>query len=212
MDLITSAGLTLCATALLCAVMFGLFYCNTPPSFAKITLKTLSTSLLALASVVFGGPLTLTLALALGALGDFMLARGTTRTFLLGLISFALAHLAYAGLTFLIWQGGDLWLVHATLIVFGALMARILYPKTGALRWPVMIYIAIIMVMGMAAFGTQRPVLIVAALLFMLSDALLSGSLFVLNKDAKWQRFAPYAVWSTYWTAQFLFLYGFLTL
>ncbi len=93
----------------------------------------------------------------------------------------ALAHLAYAAL-----------------VVFGALMAWMLSVKTAELRWPVMIYIAIIVVMGVAAFGTGRPVLIVAALFFIVSDAVLSVELFALHKDAHWRKFTPYVVWSTY--------------
>ena len=60
-------------------------------------MKTASVALLALAGWMLGAPAWIVAGLALGALGDFALARPGTAAFLAGMAAFALGHLAYAG-------------------------------------------------------------------------------------------------------------------
>jgi len=196
-------------TALGCAILFTLGFCYRPPSLAKSIIKTTSTLLLALISWYLAGQWALTSALLFGALGDLMLSRTGDRAFLIGLVSFALAHLFYAGLMFLIGTGTSFtaWIL---LVIFGAVMARLLFPNTGELRWPVMGYIAIIVVMGIAAFGTGDPIITLAAVLFIGSDAVLSAELFLLPATATARKVTPFVIWTLYWGAQALFLYGFL--
>ena len=195
--------------AVTCAGVFLLGYCNKPPSLTKSAVKTASVLLLAVISWRAAGPLALTAALAFGALGDLFLSRAGARAFLWGLVSFAVAHLLYAWLMVSVGQGGT-WLASMGVFGFGALMAWILGPKTAELRWPVMGYIVIIVVMGIAALGTMRPVIIIAALAFIASDTLIAVEKFLLAPQSRALKVTPFAVWALYWTAQALFLYGFL--
>lgn len=63
--------------------------------------------------------------------GDFWLSRDGDRAFLIGLVSFALAHLAYIGL---LWQFGavaqmSVWAIAIGLLACG--MALVLWPRAG---------------------------------------------------------------------------------
>lgn len=192
-----------------CATLFTFRYCYRPASIAKSIVKTASTLLLSIISWYLAGPWALTLALTFGALGDLMLSRTGDRAFLIGLVSFALAHLFYTGLMFSIGTGTSFTAL-ILLVIFGAVMARLLFPNTGDLRWPVMGYTAIIVVMGIAAFGTGDPIITLAAVLFIGSDAVLSAELFLLPAASAARKVTPFVIWTLYWGAQALFLYGFL--
>ena len=91
--------------------------------------------------------------LFLGALGDLWLLRDGDRAFLIGLVSFALRHLAYIGL---LWQFGavaqmSVWAIAIGLLACG--MALILWPRAGTLSGPVLGYVGIIAVMGVLVVG-----------------------------------------------------------
>ncbi len=153
----------------------------------------------------------LVLALALGSLGDFFLSRNGQTAFLAALSAFAAAHLAYVALLMAAGGGVVFGATSLVLICFGLGMAAVLFAHAGTLRWPVFGYVAIIMVMGLVAIGLPPGLRIVqiAALLFILSDAVLGLELFVLSADHPLRRVTPFVVWSFYWGAQFLFLIGF---
>ncbi len=208
----------LAAFAALVSAIYLVRFCDAAPGGAKSLLKTASTALLALAALVAGAPGWLVLGLGLGALGDLLLSREGERAFLAGLISFAAAHLAYLGLFA---TSGQAALVNLAgkgvpillLLGFGLVMARLLWPATGALRWPVMSYIAIILAMGLAALALPREAALlplIAALCFIASDAILAAELFLLPEGHIARRIAPFAIWMLYWSAQALFLVAFL--
>ena len=80
------------------ALAYQLLYVGTgqiPISGSLI--KTVPVALLALAAMLGGAPRAITLGLALGALGDFLLSRPGEATFLAGMGAFAAGHLAYVG-------------------------------------------------------------------------------------------------------------------
>ncbi|MDV7142495.1 lysoplasmalogenase [Tropicimonas sp. TH_r6] len=184
----------------------------------KTRVKTASTALLALAALAAGAPVWLTLALGLGALGDLMLSRDGERAFLAGLIAFAAAHLAYLGLFVTNGQAAAANLSGQTLPIllllgFGATMARLLWPATGALRGPVMGYVAIILAMGLGALALPpgaSALPLIAAFCFIASDAILAAELFLLPEGHPARRATPFAIWLLYWSAQALFLVAFL--
>ncbi len=187
-----------------------------PPAWRRSLRKTLPVALFALAAVADGAPVMLAAALALSALGDLALSRPGRRAFLAGMIAFALAHLAYIAL--MIKAGAALPPpLPALALILAALSTEIwLAPRTGALRWPVRAYVAVIAAMGLMAlglpggYGPARA----AALLFMLSDALLALETFVIGsgKGARADRLRAWlsrAVWITYIAAQAGFLLAF---
>ena len=210
------AGLVFGAAGLL-SLVFWLRFCVHGPSWPKSVIKTAAVALLAVAAGIAGGPIWLVAALALGAVGDFCLSRYGESWFLAGVAAFALAHLAYVvlfqdvighdvALIFTGWRA----LVALILICFAATMAWFLWPRTGALRWPVMIYLCIIIAMGFAALALPLVGLAMfAALLFIVSDAVLATELFLIPQGHGAQKRTPYAVWLTYWGAQALFCWVF---
>ena len=193
------------------SVWFTLAYCWRGPSTPKSIVKTASVGALVLAAVALSAPLLLIVALGLGALGDYFLSRDGDRAFLAGLIAFALAHLAYIAL--IVQFGGTVVPGVASLLIvlLASGMAALLFGHAGKLRWPVVVYVGIIAAMGLFAIGLPAgsEIAIVAAVLFMLSDAVLGTALFVLNEKSPLRRVTPFVIWTTYWAAQFLFLVAF---
>jgi len=193
-----------------------LFYTTHPVGPVRSAIKTLSVASLAL-SAVLSGALGLCLTLALCSLGDLLLSRDGDRAFAAGVAAFGAGHLAYAAV-FLQLPGSDLaqlvlppmlWIA-AVLLVVGAAAARLLAPRAGALRGPVLVYIPVILSMGLAALIVPRtgPLIWVlpAALAFMASDILLAVEKFLLSDAAPLTRITPYLVWVLYWGAQAGFL------
>jgi alkenylglycerophosphocholine hydrolase len=143
-------------------------------------------------------------ALALSLAGDTFLMFGSDRAFMLGLVSFLLAHLAFVA-AFM--QG-----VHAVTLPFWlagvvayavALLLVVLLPRAGRMKLAVLLYCAVLAAMVFAAaarhqaLGTVDSRLALAgALLFMASDSLLGCRRFVGR-----YRGAQVLILSTYWAA-----------
>src|SRR5690606_6497430 len=202
----TSQAMTALGGAL--AVVYGARFAGAPPSAAKSTVKTGAVAVLALAALAAGAPGPVALGLALGALGDLFLSRPGTRAFLAGMAAFAAGHLAYAA-EFLAPGGWPPLLPAAGLLVLALSTEAWLAPRTGALRWPVRGYVAVITLMAFAALTLPegRGLALAGALLFLLSDLLLALDLFVLAEGPLKQVTAR-ALWAAYWTGQALILWG----
>ncbi|MEC7762725.1 MAG: lysoplasmalogenase [Pseudomonadota bacterium] len=166
-------------------------------------------TLLAL-SVVPTGRWLLVGALALGAAGDYLLSRPGDILFMAGMGAFAVAHILYVVL-FLSLPARMRVVSMAALVVYGAVMAVLMWDGAGALRLPVMAYIVVIIAMGLAALsrarGAQFWVLIAGAGLFILSDTLLATRLFLWEGDTTFP--GAILIWATYWCAQFALMWGF---
>lgn len=194
-----------------------------PPGAARSVVKTLATASLALICWLSDGPILLTVALLLGALGDFFLSLDHETGFLPGLGSFLLGHIV---LMLLIWPlGGGLDVivghpvrmgVTVLLLLLALFVMRQLWQLVGQLRIPVMVYVIVIAGMGIAAlslpYADPFRWIIAGAMLFTLSDLLLSQHLFVVPQDHRATPVIAVAVWATYWLAQMSFVIGFLKL
>ena len=214
----TDMTLILMAAAF-CALVY-LVLCGRPGrSWLKSVVKTLSVLLLAVIAVNSVGLMMLSVALIACAVGDFFLSREGDEAFMSGVGAFAIGHLAYSAL-FWLHPSSDLqritdgWPLAAALVLLGLVMMVVLFSKAGALRWPVMGYVPIIVLMGIMAmampFNGGLALVLPAALLFIVSDFVLSQELFVLPETHKLRRVTPYVVWAFYWLAQALFLVAFL--
>lgn len=179
---------------------------------ARSVRKTLPVALFALAAISEAAPLLLVVALGLSAVGDFALSRPAPKAFLVGMIAFAAAHLAYIilmitlGATFNMAQ----WPIIAVLLVFGLSTEWWLRPHTGDLKWPVRAYVCIILVMAVVALGLPdvRVVALWGAMLFVVSDLILSVETFVMKSDAKQRNMTGKLVWITYICAQIGLFWG----
>lgn len=129
--------------------------------------------------------------------GDFFLA---------GLLAFLGAHVCYLT-AFRTHRGGRGPLVLVVpLLVVGAGVLSVLWPRLGAMRVPVLLYVAVILAMCWSAaerwWTTQAPgsgLALVGAVLFLVSDALLAINRFHAPLPA-----ASWLVLGTYYPAQLL--------
>ena len=201
------------------AIIYGGWAVWQEPSALRTIIKTLSIGSLSLLSYRLGGPVLLTVALGFSALGDAFLANKGERNFLLGLGAFLLAHLAYS---WLFLSGGSLtsqniaspynMAVAAALLMIAVLVMRNLWPHLGAMRLPVVCYVAAILAMGFTATNVSaQPLVVAGAAMFMASDIILSHELFVWNKEGKFRRTSPYAIWSLYWLGQAMIAWAYLS-
>ncbi len=174
-------------------------------------------SILLLAVVGFGVDRLLGYALALSALGDFLL--GVPRLgslsgedlFLLGLGSFLLAHLVYIAM-FRRYRARDsqklsparMAGIAAILISLTSMLAT-LWHSLGPLLVPVVVYALVLAGMGISAMLAElgNPFAGIGALFFIASDAMLAVNEF----RAPFPGHEP-LIWTTYYAAQLLILFG----
>jgi uncharacterized membrane protein YhhN len=162
--------------------------------------------------------LTLT-ALLLSWFGDILLMFGNRgeQFFVLGLISFLLAHLFYI-VTFRYIRvpalveapRGFINVRIIILVMAGSSLYYLLYPNLGQMRWPVGIYTMVIISMAIAALlrrgHTSAPSFIsvyAGALLFVLSDSVIAVTKFLTPVE-----YGGAIVMVTYLAAQFLIVRG----
>ena len=152
------------------------------------------------------------IALLLSWLGDVMLLFQDINPiyFMLGLVSFLLAHVTYILIFSKSSEGfKPKMFTYATgflLVMYGGLLLLLMWTGLGDLMIPVIIYTSVIMIMGaMALFrkASGASVVLIGAMLFIASDSLLA-----LNKF--YQPFASAGFWVilTYILAQFLIVTG----
>lgn len=218
-DLMASATAIVSLAAAL--AYWGRFAASDVKGIVGAAVKTASTGLLAVLLITLPGGAwfwLVPLGLALGALGDLLLALKGERVFLAGVAAFGLGHLAYAG-GFLLRSaeiGFDGVGIAEAVVLAGLLGLLVstevwLAPRTGALRGPVRGYVALIGVMGLAALllpvHDGQGFLRLGATLFIASDLMLALQLFVV-RDAGQRRVLALALWLAYWAAQALIAWG----
>jgi len=169
-------------------------------------IKTVAIGALALAAFLSGFAV-LGLALSLCAMGDLALSRPGERAFLWGMIAFGAAHLAYIVLIMsygsIGWVGPGIFTGCVITLAAFCMIYR-LWPVAGALRWPVMGYIAVILGMGLVAL--QNGLFHIPALLFILSDILVAYQRFLTPIDSRWRGLQSFGIWVFYYLAQLGFL------
>jgi uncharacterized membrane protein YhhN len=149
-------------------------------------------------------------ALALSLVGDVALLLDE-RWFIVGLGAFLLAHLAYIGGMVqldLTWAWGVLIVVIAILLIGPRLLTAV---KAGhpTMLVPVLCYLVVISAMAITAWCTGEPWLILAAMLFFASDAMLGWGRFVTparSPESGSHPLGALAVMVTYHAAQACFV------
>ncbi|NOY27896.1 MAG: lysoplasmalogenase [Oligoflexia bacterium] len=142
------------------------------------------------------------LGLVLSGVGDLLLELHHG-LFLLGLLSFLLAHLAYS-LAFLLRAPGIALRRGLVMMAYGVAAFLVLRPGLGDMAIPVAAYVSVICTMGwraLAMFGqvpwAAASLAVGGALSFILSDTILATNRFVLPLVS-----APWLVMATYWAGQ----------
>lgn len=196
------------------ALVFAGFYLplsRRDPEILRSVIKTVPLTLFAVIALSADAPLALVAGLALSAPGDLALSRAGTRAFLIGLVAFALAHVAYFGLFMA--AGSTFPILWAAVLVPLVLSTELwLIPHTGDLRWPVRCYAVLIALMAWAAAGLPADLSLAGwgAAAFMASDLILSAQLFRLKPDSAMYRPAGWALWVLYVGGQAMILLAFV--
>jgi len=181
-------------------------------SWRRSIAKTAPVALFAVAACFHSVPALLVAALLASAIGDFALSRPGSKWFLTGMVAFALAHLGYIAV--MLAGGADLqvsqWPLILVMLAIGASTEIWLRPHTADLKWPVRGYVVIILAMGLVALGLPDVMwlALIGAVLFVMSDLILSVETFVLDQDHKMRKLAGKTVWISYICAQIALLLG----
>jgi uncharacterized membrane protein YhhN len=95
-------------------------------------------------------------------------------------------------------------------VVAGGAMLAWLWRDLGSMRWPVVAYVVVIVVMACCGLAewSRRPAWAIGALLFMASDAILAVQLFKGRELVVSPRINGWAIWFLYYAAQVAFLMG----
>ncbi|MFN4023306.1 MAG: lysoplasmalogenase [Hyphomonas sp.] len=201
--------------AALLALAYGFTLSRAPPSPAKLLLKISGMVILTGVAAWAGAPWLMVAGLAASTLGDAFLAGRQERWLIPGMAAFFTAHVFYVVLFWLSGQvSGDAlnYGARAILVLAGAGYLAWLSPSLGPMRWPVFAYGAVILLMGAAAIALPPGfgLVLIGALMFIASDAILANELF-RRPAGEPARFAPsIALWNLYFFGQMLILLGFI--
>jgi uncharacterized membrane protein YhhN len=205
----------LIAVSLSAAIAYGAVLTRREASLGRTVVKATAVAALAVLAFVFHHPWPLVAGLALSALGDAFLAGDAERWLPAGLGTFLLAHVSYIwlfrtqgyGLGVLAsepWRGAGA----GAAVIAGVVMLVWLWRSIGPLRPAVALYAAALALMVFTALTLPLrdwPAM-PGAVLFLISDALLSAELFKGFRT----RWSGPVVWATYYGAQGLIAYAFL--
>ncbi|KAJ6442496.1 YhhN-like protein [Purpureocillium lavendulum] len=186
------------------------------PSNSRMLSKAASTALLALFAAVRGDAWLLVPALGLGSLGDAFLAWPGEKAFLRGLGSFLVAHLFYIALFVQIGGGreqifAESWRkgLATSMLALAPVMSVMLVPRVpSALRVPIIVYSSVILVMVLCVLTIENSQVVTGAVLFALSDTILSTDEFLVPADSPVRPVLQYSVWVLYYSGQLLIASG----
>lgn len=194
------------------AAMIYLPMTEDEPNWPRSAVKALPLLLFSFAAWKAGNTAYVVAGLFLSSFGDFALSRIGKQAFLFGLAAFALAHLLYV-LHFLVLSQAPLWdafLINAPMAIFlvaYAVLAELwLVPYTMDLKWPVRVYVVLIMLMGLAALTLPIGTAFLGAAFFIASDTILAFQLFRLDEDNPLTGRIGWAVWIFYIAGQAMIL------
>ncbi|NOR61635.1 MAG: lysoplasmalogenase [Rhodobacteraceae bacterium] len=189
------------------AAIYGFGVLNAEISHWRSFWKTLPVAIMALFVAVFGGWL-LALALALSAIGDYLLSRDEDK-FTIGLVSFLSAHLIYIWLFQQLVETVSFGWGQAAMVVYALVYGSYLWPRAGDFRIPVLAYVFVITVMVASALMLPSGYLLVVfgSLSFAVSDSVLALEMFVITKKEVRVALSK-VVWVSYIAAQGLLVIG----
>ncbi len=151
-----------------------------------------------------------TIALFFSSLGDFFLGLNEKKLFIQGLVAFLISHIFYSIAFYSQLKYHSLFIVNhfilnIVLIIYAIIMTKILIPKLGNLKIPVIIYISTLIIMGIGGINTKfsNPILIFGVILFIISDSLLAIQKFLNSFKG-----IDYFIWLTYYLAQLFIVFG----
>lgn len=189
------------AAALLCLATEGY-----PPSIRKTGVRFLPVALLAVLVVLYDGPILLVLALFFAAIGDVLLVQGQVRAFITGLGAFLAARVTLSVMFILFGSPlnaqAEPWrvVVVAVLMLATGLTVPRLWPYSGPLKWPIIVYAVVLVVMAAAASLVPPALVLAGIVLIVISDLMMGSERFLLPTDRK----SPLWISRMTWLARYL--------
>lgn len=157
-------------------------------------------------------PRLVALALLASSAGDILLDVDPAGLFVAGLCAFLAAHVLYTIAFASAWPSPLLIPRQSTaalalIVVYVAALSTWLAPSLGKMAAPVAVYICVITTMAASSFIARLPIQApLGAVLFLISDSLLAAAKFKGTFALR-----DYAVWATYYAAQFCIAYSWIT-
>jgi len=189
------------------AAIYGFGFLNAEISHWRSFWKTLPMAIMTLFVAIFGGWL-LALALALSAIGDYLLSREDEK-FTIGLVSFLSAHLIYIWIFWQMIAAANFGWGQAAMVAYTLIYGAYLWPRAGEHRIPVLAYIFVITIM--VASSLMLPaghfLVVLGSLFFALSDSVLALEIFVITKQSTKVALSK-VVWVSYIAAQGFLVIG----
>lgn len=151
----------------------------------------------------------LTLGLMFGLIGDVLLLEETRTRFMAGLASFLGGHLLYVAAFVMVGLSWTPWLAVAVVVTLGALVVgREVLPATwradgAAMAAPVAAYMVVLTGCTLSAAATDRPLVALGGICFIVSDTVLAMDRFVRPRAS-----AHVVIMVTYLLAQALIVGG----
>lgn len=204
------AAWTLSAAAVICGALY-IWTTDAGTQLQRYLFKPLTTGLILLVALTLPEPVTvlyrglIATGLLFSLAGDVLLMLPGD-LFEWGLASFLIAHLFYIGAYLSRGNAHFHWLAVLPFVLGGTALLYQLWPHTGALRIPVVVYAAVLMAMGWQATELWRAMRDTAALLAMIGAILFLASDAILALD-RFRSAIPQrnlAIMGTYYAAQLL--------
>lgn len=195
------------------AVFFGLAYfflLPRPESHFRAAAKTLPAILFACYATAIGASPLLIGALAMSAVGDWVLAFRGEKRFVVGLWCFLAVLVLYsiqfylAGNYALAQADPWRWAGAVTIVLSTGVLLRNLWKPAGSLAPAVAAYSAAMLVMGLLSLIVPSPMVFLGAALFLTSDAVLAMETFTLSEDQPLRRVTGFIVWGSYFLSQWV--------
>ena len=196
-----------------------LYMLRAPASLRRAAVKTCAIVMLALIAIAMHGPALLIAALILSAIGDFLLALESEKSFQAGLGSFLLAQIILIALfVSQFGESGMQWaaepwrmaLALAASAHSAALMTVLVRRLPQSLTAQVCAYGIVITIMALAALAYAPQLALLGAALFYVSDTLIAYERFLLKTEVNQHPLISPLVWVTYYMAQALITLGIL--
>ena len=154
--------------------------------------------------------LLISVSLIFSSIGDIFLGINEEKFFIHGLVAFLVSHILYCIAFYSSFNIHSLseenhFILNLALILYSITMLKKLLPKLGNLKFPVIIYVCVIFLMGIGAISSNytTSILVLGALLFIVSDSLLATQKFLKPFLG-----VQYLIWITYYLGQLFIVFG----
>ncbi|MEM7068343.1 MAG: lysoplasmalogenase [Pseudomonadota bacterium] len=209
----------LIAISIVSAFAYGTKFTVQKPSVNRTVVKMLAVGSLVILGLHQTVPLPLLLALIFGTVGDGFLSRDGDKNFLAGLAAFLIGHICYIVLFVNVGAEFGALTEYTTRITIAAFLIIIavgvtisITPHLKELKLPVYAYVAISLVLGIAALmlpGSNAFLIVtLGAFMFITSDIILAYDLFVIPQESEVHDISARALWFLYWGGQLLIFWG----